>query len=152
MKRLLILALVLTSYINTWADEEYSLNRPKTLEIEFSNKSEIVELLLDKIIKYAEDGDADAQVVLSSLYRWGNKVEQDYKKSFSWAKRAAKQKHIPGQYILGIYYYQGVGTKKNRIHEATNLYLTLNKNIGKTMVNAIRKSVAPTLPMTPTSQ
>ena len=58
MKRLLILALALTSYINTWADEEYSPNRPKTLEIEFSNKSEIVELLLDKIIKYAEDGDA----------------------------------------------------------------------------------------------
>ena len=113
MKRLLILALALTSYINTWADEEYSPNRPKTLEIEFSNKSEIVELLLDKIIKHAEDGDADAQVVLSSLYRWGNKVEQDYKKSFSWAKRAAKQEYIPGQYILGIYYYQGVGTKKN---------------------------------------
>ena len=127
MKRLLIFAITIAIFFPTMADEDYTSNQPKISDIEFSNKSETRQQLLDKLHELAKDGNADAQATLSSIYRWGGKVEQDHKKAAKWAKKAAKQEHIHGQYLLGNYYYRGIGVKKNLKKAAKYFLLTAEK-------------------------
>jgi TPR repeat protein len=56
----------------------------------------------------AEQGDADAQFNLGSLYYQGWGVPQDYKEAVKWLRKAAEQNHIFAQTSLGTVYYDGV--------------------------------------------
>ena len=127
MKRLLIFAIAIATLFPTMADEDYTSNQPKISDIEFSNKSEIRQLLVDKFHKLAKEGNADAQATLSSIYRWGDKLEQDHKKAFKWAKKAARHEHIHGQYLLGNYFYRGIGVKKSLKKASKYFRLTAEK-------------------------
>ncbi len=57
--------------------------------------------------KAAEQGDADAQDSLGSLYANGDGVPHDYKEAVKWFRLAADQGDDDGLYNLGQTYYQG---------------------------------------------
>jgi TPR repeat protein len=56
----------------------------------------------------AEQGDAEAQFNLGSLYYQGLGVSQDYKEAVKWLLKAAEQGHIFSQATLGTVYAEGV--------------------------------------------
>jgi hypothetical protein len=56
----------------------------------------------------AEQGNADAQFNLGSLYYQGWGVPQDYKEATKWFRKAAGQRHIFAQVTLGSIYAEGV--------------------------------------------
>ena len=50
----------------------------------------------------AEQGDADAQFELGSMYYWGEGVPADNAESVRWYQLAAEQGHTRAQLILGL--------------------------------------------------
>jgi TPR repeat protein len=56
----------------------------------------------------AEQGNAEAQFNLGSLYYQGWGVPQDYKEAVKWLRKAAEQGHIFSQTTLGTVYAEGV--------------------------------------------
>ena len=56
----------------------------------------------------AEQGDAEAQFNLGSLYYQGWGVPQDYKEAVKWLRKAAEQSHVFAQTTLGTIYAEGV--------------------------------------------
>jgi TPR repeat protein len=56
----------------------------------------------------AEQGDAEAQFNLGSLYYQGWGVPQDYKEAVKWLRKAAEQGHVFSQATLGTVYAEGV--------------------------------------------
>lgn len=71
--------------------------------------------------KSAEQGYAEAQNSLSSLYQYGLGVDTDYSMAGYWYKRAADQGHIGATNSLGYLYEYGLGVEKNQIR-AVSLY------------------------------
>jgi TPR repeat protein len=57
----------------------------------------------------AEQGNAEAQFNLGSLYYQGRGVPQDYKEAVQWMYKAAEQGHVFAQATLGSLYAEGVG-------------------------------------------
>ena len=57
----------------------------------------------------AEQGDADAQVLLGFMYEKGQGVPQDYKEAVKWYRLSAEQGHAKAQYNLGLMYEQEQG-------------------------------------------
>jgi len=56
----------------------------------------------------AEQGHAEAQFNLGSLYYQGSGVPQDYREAVQWIYKAAEQGHVPAQTTLGSLYAEGV--------------------------------------------
>jgi hypothetical protein len=56
----------------------------------------------------AEQGNAEAQFNLASLYYQGWGVPQDYKEAAKWFRKAAEQRHVYAQVTLGTIYAEGV--------------------------------------------
>ena len=56
----------------------------------------------------AEQGNAEAQFNLGSLYYQGWGVPQDYREAVKWLRKAAEQGHIFSQATLGTVYAEGV--------------------------------------------
>ena len=50
----------------------------------------------------AEQGDADAQYNLGTMYDYGQGVSQDNKQAIEWYIKAAKQSHADAQFDLGV--------------------------------------------------
>ena len=65
--------------------------------------------LLATVRQAAEQGDAIAQVSLSSLYY----TEKNYAQAFKWAKKAADQGNAHAQEIVGVLYHEGQGVKQD---------------------------------------
>ena len=62
----------------------------------------------------AEQGNAEAQFNLGSLYYQGWGVPQDYKEAAQWMRKAAEQGHVFAQATLGSLYAEGVrGVEKD---------------------------------------
>ena len=59
----------------------------------------------------AEQGDADAQVLLGEMYDKGQGVPQDYKESIKWYRLSAEQGDAIAQYNLGVMYGKGHGER-----------------------------------------
>lgn len=63
-------------------------------------------------------GNAGAQFQLGRVYHLGEKVEQDYQKTFEWYSKASEDDNYSlAQYDIGEMYYYGKGTGQN-IEEA----------------------------------
>ena len=75
-------------------------------------------VLLDK----AGKGDAEAQYQLAEIYAEAQGVEQDYAKSYQWAKKAADQGNSKAQYRLASIIFTGEFGPKNQ-PEALQLFL-----------------------------
>lgn len=61
----------------------------------------------------AEQGVADAQVILGKKIFYGKGVPKDPKQAAVWIRKAAEQGHMEGQYRLGWMYVHGLGVTKD---------------------------------------
>lgn len=66
----------------------------------------------------AENGDAEAQYSLGTLYAEGKGVEQNDATAFQWFERAANQGVAAAQYNLGASYATGAGIGKSDVDAA----------------------------------
>jgi TPR repeat protein len=57
----------------------------------------------------AEQGDAEAQVLLGRMYAWGRGVPRNQSEAAKWFRKAAEQGHGLAQSILGLRYAYGRG-------------------------------------------
>ena len=64
---------------------------------------------ISEVQKAAEQGLAEAQIVLGAMYFQGRGVAQDYKQTGAWFRKAAEQGDADAQRLLGIMYDIGVG-------------------------------------------
>jgi TPR repeat protein len=74
-----------------------------------------------ELLKNAELGDATSQCNLGVCYLNGTEVNQDYKESVKWFKKAAEQGNAVAQYYLGICYFNGTEVRKDE-KEAVKLF------------------------------
>ena len=56
---------------------------------------------ISEVQKAAEQGDADAQLLLGVMYNTGSGVAQDYKQAVAWYRKAAEQGYATAQSNLG---------------------------------------------------
>lgn len=61
----------------------------------------------------AEQGDAEAQITLGSLYLEGEGVPQDEAEAVRWFRLAANQGDATAQFILGVMYHNGEGVPQD---------------------------------------
>lgn len=66
----------------------------------------------------AEQGDAESQFKLGSMYSRGKGVPQDYGEAVRWYRKSAEQGYAKGQYSLGYMYHEGYGVPQDYV-EAT---------------------------------
>jgi TPR repeat protein len=59
--------------------------------------------------KGADLGNADAQLGLGDLYRWGRGVPRDYEQALTWFKRAAAHGNGDAENTIGVMYMGGEG-------------------------------------------
>ncbi|MBU4372103.1 MAG: sel1 repeat family protein [Syntrophaceae bacterium] len=71
-------------------------------------KPDDVAAALRELKPLAEQGNAEAQFNLGSLYYQGWEVPQDYKEAVKWLRKAADQGHVFSQTTLGTVYAEGV--------------------------------------------
>ena len=72
--------------------------------------------------QYAEQGDAEAQYALGTLYYEGKGINQDIQQSVNWMQKAAEQGLADAQLALGDLYFNGEGVKQD-YDTAVKLYL-----------------------------
>jgi tetratricopeptide (TPR) repeat protein len=68
---------------------------------------------MDWYRKAADQGDADAQDSIGSLYRDGKGVGQDYAEAMAWFRKAALQSNSEAQVNIGSLYRDGHGVKQD---------------------------------------
>lgn len=61
----------------------------------------------------AEQGDAESQFKLGSMYFYGKGVPQDYSEALVWYRKAANQGNANAEFNLGSMYYRGTGVKQD---------------------------------------
>ncbi len=71
-------------------------------------KPDDVAAAVSELKPLAEQGNAEAQFNLGSLYYQGWGVPQDYKEAVKWLRKAAEQGHLFSQSTLGTVYAEGV--------------------------------------------
>jgi TPR repeat protein len=79
------------------------------------------ETALQEFLPLAEQGKADAQFYLGTMYANGNGVIQDYAEVVNWYRKAAEQGHPDAQTGLGFMYDNGYGLIKDYA-EAVNWF------------------------------
>ncbi len=104
IRRCLILALLLASIGISYADFDAG---------EAAYERHDYATALREFRPLAEQGNAEAQNILSSMYYIGQGVAQDYKAAFNWRSKAAEQGHAEAQYSLGMMYYSGLGVAQD---------------------------------------
>lgn len=71
--------------------------------------------------KAAENGDAEAQHILSEMYECGYGVEKDEAEAVKWLMKSAGNGRADAQFTLGTRYESGLGVRQDR-EEAVRLY------------------------------
>jgi TPR repeat protein len=66
----------------------------------------------------AEQGDANAQFFLGTMYRNGQNVPQDYAQAIAWYRKSAEKGDLRAQYNLGMMYRKGQGVPENNTEAA----------------------------------
>ncbi len=61
----------------------------------------------------AEQGDAQAQFHLGTMYYNGKGVPQDYREAEKWYRKGAEQEDAAAQFMLGVMYYYGKGVPQD---------------------------------------
>ena len=108
MKRLYILPIIFILLFGTpaFADFAAGVNAYKSGDFESA---------LKEWRPLADQGYADAQWALASMYHHGDGVQQNYQSAFKWYKLAAEQGNAIAQNSLGEMYRQGQGVNQDRI-------------------------------------
>ena len=79
------------------------------------------ETALHEFRALAEQGDADAQRNLGTMYHEGQGVPQDYTNAVRWFRMASEQGNPPAQFNLGVMYFNGEGVPQENA-EAVKWY------------------------------
>lgn len=66
-----------------------------------------------KLREWADEGDADSQFELGLRLLTGEGLPKNEAEGLQWLEKAANQKHLRAQYIMGSVYEDGMGVKKN---------------------------------------
>jgi len=66
----------------------------------------------------ADQGNAQAQMLLGYIYDNGKDVEPDHAEAIKWYRKAAEQGEANAQYHLGAIYHYGQGVAKDRVRAA----------------------------------
>ncbi|MBI4634355.1 MAG: sel1 repeat family protein [Deltaproteobacteria bacterium] len=94
----------------------------------------------------AEQGNADAQFKLGSLYHEGLSVPQDYMEALKWFRRAAEQGYVYAQFNLGMLYAEGGrGIKQDNVQAL----MWFNFAAAQGDAEAVQEKAALVLRMTP---
>ena len=64
-------------------------------------------------LQLAEQGNAEAQNNLGTMYYTGQGAHQDYAEALRWFRQAAAQGLTPAQYNLGVMYDGGYGVRQD---------------------------------------
>lgn len=96
----------------------------------------------------AEQGSADAQFNLGSLYFQGRGVPQDYREASKWMRKAAEQNHVFAQTTLGSIYAEGVQGAIEKDHPQALMWFVFAAAQGDREAMALRDAM--TGRMTPT--
>jgi TPR repeat protein len=68
----------------------------------------------DLLMKYADEGNAEAQFELGNLYAEGELLEQDWQKAAMWWMNAAERDHHLAQLKIGQLFLAGRGVKRDK--------------------------------------
>lgn len=98
-----------------WFDRKYKEKKLKTLVPDLSPKS------IQIVKNAAENGYADSQMRLGSLYLTGKGVIQSNEYAKHWLKRAAENGNDEAKIYLGFMYQYGIGVYKSE-EKAKKLY------------------------------
>jgi TPR repeat protein len=96
--------------------------------------------------KAAEQGHAEAQCNLGSMYHQGKGVKQDFAEAVRWFRKAAEQEHARAQFNCGAAYANGEGVNQDYaealrwMHKAAEQGLADAKAGIKTIEDAMRAS------------
>lgn len=88
----------------------------------------------------AEQGLAQAQYRLGTLYESGQGVVRDFTSASKWYRRAAQQGHTIAQHMIGLTYAYGLGVAQDAV--AAHMWLDLAVAGGAANAGIIRDSVA----------
>ncbi len=80
------------------------------------------------IIKYAEEGDPEAQNYIGKMYSKGQGVEKNLELAAEWFQKAANQGHADAQNNLGIAYSKGQGVSKDSVYAMALFRQAAEKN------------------------
>ena len=108
MKRLYILPIIFILLFGTPAFAEFATGVTAYKNGDF-------ETALKEWRHLADQGYAEAQWALASMYQYGDGVRQNYAIAFKWYKLAAEQGNAIAQNSLGEMYRQGQGVSQDRI-------------------------------------
>jgi uncharacterized protein len=64
---------------------------------------------LKELLPYANEGNAEAQWAIGSMYRWGYGVLKDYSKAAKWFEKSGNQSHARSSAQLASMYWWGEG-------------------------------------------
>jgi len=105
MKHLCIIFLLLIAPLAAWADD--------VAKCGLLFLAEQYEQAFPACAKVAEQGDANAQLVLGVMYDNGRGVKQDDAVAVKWYRKAAEQGNVEAQHNLGVMYANGQGVKQD---------------------------------------
>src|SRR5216683_305998 len=91
----------------SWAVVTRQAQRAKTNELKLAQDATVCRIR-------AEQGDAEAEAKLGSMYSHGLGVPQDYAEALRWYHKAADQGYAKAQHNLGNMYYYGRGVPQDR--------------------------------------
>lgn len=100
-----------------------------------------------KVIGAAENGDAEAQVLLGMAYSSGKSVAQDDSKAVAWYRRAAEQGNQHGLCMLAGAYDAGIGVRKDRVEAFKwfSICLAQSKGLERDVIKSILPIFAKTM-------
>ncbi|MFZ1917410.1 MAG: GAF domain-containing protein [Terriglobales bacterium] len=108
-----LLAPVIERHLNNTAQSRQ--NPPVGLPVSFhgADPSKVQAATPDDLHKLAEQGDAEAQFMLGTLYRNGDGVLQNDTQAIEWFQRAAEQGYVRALSALGSSYWAGRGVRQD---------------------------------------
>ncbi len=108
-----LLAPVIERHLNNTAQSHQ--NPPAGLPVSFhgADPSKVQAATPDDLRKRAEQGDAEAQFMLGTLYRNGDGVLQNDTQAVEWFQRAANQGYVRALSALGSSYWAGRGVRQD---------------------------------------
>ncbi len=83
----------------------------------------------------AEQGDAEAQILLALCYVYGNGVAHDYSEAAKWFRKSADQGNAAGQYELGVCYRNGGGVPQDDAEAARWMTKAAEQGLDRAQTN-----------------
>ena len=68
---------------------------------------------LKEVRPLAEQGHANAQALLGTMYAYGQGISQNFAEALKWIRKGAEQENVEGMYMLGMMSLNGIAVRKN---------------------------------------